>query len=210
MFKLGYQAFMIMGIASAYTFFRIALLTRLPRFVFILYICILFSFIFIYPFYSFPSYYGTLKKTPELNGIKWLETTFAEDKEIIDFLNDKVTGQPIILEAQGDSYTDFARISANTGLPTVAGWWVHEWLWRGSANVVGSRIPDIVALYESKDVDKTAGLIGKYNIKYIVVSRMERDKYKNLFEEKFAKLADKIFTSSSGFGALYQVKTTRP
>ncbi|MEK7079182.1 MAG: DUF2298 domain-containing protein [Patescibacteria group bacterium] len=210
MFKLGYQAFMIMGIASAYTFFRIALLTRLPRFVLSCIFVFFFSFIFIYPFYSFPSYYGTLKKTPELNGIKWLETTFAEDKEIIDFLNDKVTGQPIILEAQGDSYTDFARISANTGLPTVAGWWVHEWLWRGSANVVGSRIPDIVALYESKDVDKTAGLIGKYNIKYIVVSRMERDKYKNLFEEKFAKLADKIFTSSSGFGALYQVKTTRP
>ena len=210
MFKLGYQAFMIMGIASAYTYFRITLLPRLPRFILSFIFLFFFFFVIIYPFYSFPSYYGTLKKTPELNGIKWLETTFAEDKEIIDFLNDKVTGQPTILEAQGDSYTDFARISANTGLPTVAGWWVHEWLWRGSANVVGNRIPDIVALYESKDTDKTKELIKKYDIKYIVVSRMERDKYKNLFEEKFEKLANKIFTSSSGFGALYQVKTTRP
>lgn len=206
MFKLGYQAFMIMGIASAYTFFRVTLLARIPRLTLSFVFLFFFSFILIYPFYSFPSYYGALKKTPELNGIKWLETTFAEDKEIIDFLNDKVTGQPTILEAQGDSYTDFARISANTGLPTVAGWWVHEWLWRGSANAVGNRIPDIVVLYESKDIDKTFELIKKYDIKYIVVSRMEREKYKNLYEEKWGKIANKIFTSSSGFGALYQVK----
>jgi len=52
------------------------------------------------------------------------------------------------LEAQGDSYTDYERISAFTGLPTVAGWWVHQWLWRGSADVVGKRIPDIQTIYE--------------------------------------------------------------
>lgn len=206
MFKLGYQAFIIMGIASTYTFIRITLLPRIPKLILSIIFLFFFSFIFVYPFYSFPSYYGTLKKIPVLNGIKWLDTTFAEDGEIIDFLNEKVTGQPIILEAQGDSYTDFARISANTGLPTVAGWWVHEWLWRGSANVVGNRIQDIVEFYESKDIDKTIRLIKKYGIKYVIVSRMEKEKYKKLYEEKWEKIADRIFTSSSGFGALYQIK----
>jgi len=159
----------------------------------------------LYPFYSFPSYYGGLNKVPNLNGIEWLNATYPEDKEIIDYLNKNVPGQVTILEAQGDSYTDFERISANTGLSTVAGWWVHEWLWRGSADVVGKRIPDIVALYESKDVEYTKDLLKKYDISYVVISKMERDKYKNLFEDKFSRIGRKVFTSSNGFGALYKV-----
>ena len=42
-----------------------------------------------------------------------------------------IEGQPVVLEANGDSYSDYERVSAMTGLPTVLGWYVHEWLWRG-------------------------------------------------------------------------------
>ena len=35
-----------------------------------------------------------------------------------------------VLEANGDSYSGYERVSAMTGLPTVLGWYVHEWLWR--------------------------------------------------------------------------------
>jgi len=59
-----------------------------------------------------------------------------------------VIGQPVIVEAQGDSYTDYARISANTGLPTILGWTVHEWLWRGDYSVPAARIDDVRAIYE--------------------------------------------------------------
>jgi len=111
----------------------------------------------------------------------------------------------VILEAQGDSYTDYERISAFTGLPTVAGWWVHQWLWRGSADVVGKRIPDIIEIYEGKDLEKTKNLLKKYHIKYIIVSQLERQKYPNLNEEKFSILGEKIFESSNKLGALYQV-----
>ena len=145
MFKMGYQAFIMMGVAAAYTFFKIKLLekklSRLLASVFVFF----FFFVAIYPLFSIPSYYGQLDQAVELDGSEWLslEDSFPEDKEIIDFINLRVKGQPVILEAQGDSYTDFERISAYTGLPTVAGWWVHEWLWRGSSEVVGLRIPDI-------------------------------------------------------------------
>lgn len=30
-----------------------------------------------------------------------------------------------MLEANGDSYSDYERVSAMTGLPTVLGWYVH-------------------------------------------------------------------------------------
>lgn len=206
MFKLGYQAFIIMGVSCAYVFYRIITLRKVKRALFLAVFAFFFAFVFVYPFFSFPSYYGSMQKTPRLDGIAWLNSFYPEDREIIDFLNARVKGQPTILEAQGDSYTDYERISAYTGLPTVAGWWVHEWLWRGSSDVVGKRIPDVVALYESRDLNVTRQLLRKYNIKYVVVSRLEREKYKNIYEDKFNELGTRVFTSSNRFGALYQIK----
>ena len=141
----------------------------------------------------------------QLDGQVWLKDNNIEDNEIIDYLNKNERGQPVILEAQGDSYTDYERISAFTGLPTVAGWWVHEWLWRGSSDVVGNRIPEVTSLYESKDIEETKMFINKYQIKYVVIARLERQKYPNLNEEKWDKIGRLIFKSSDGFGALYQV-----
>jgi uncharacterized membrane protein len=206
MFKLGYQAFIMMGIASTYTFFVISRSDARNKIIKKIIWIIPFIFVGIYMFYAAPSYYGNLDKVPQLNGAKWLSVQNTDTQEIITFMNRTITGQPVILEAQGDSYTDFNHVSAYTGLPTVAGWWVHEWLWRGSADAVGKRIPDVVALYESPDLDVTKKLIKKYDISFVVVSSLERQKYKELQEAKFEKLGKKIFESSNGFGALYQLK----
>lgn len=203
MFKLGYQAFIMMGIASGLTFF---LISYYKKRLFIFIYLILFIFVFIYPFYAIPSYYGSLKKPISLDGSFWLYQYYPEDKEIIDWLNKNIKNQLIILEAQGDSYTDYERISAMTGLPTVAGWWVHEWLWRGSADFIGKRIPEVVNIYESKDIRLTKKLLKKYNVSYVIISQLERQKYKNLNEEKFKKTGRIIFQSSNKKGLIYQIK----
>lgn len=205
MFKLGYQAFIIMGVASAFVFFQIKQLPLWKNRVFSLVFVFFFFFIAVYPLFSIPSYYGQFTRTTELDGSRWLVSSFPEDKEIIDYINSHITGQPVILEAQGDSYTDFERISAYTGSPTIAGWWVHEWLWRGSSNIVGDKIPDISSIYESADLALTKKLLKKYNVSYVVVSKMEQQKYPSLKEEKFKKIGKEIFRSSNRFGALYQV-----
>ncbi len=205
MFKLGYQAFIMMGIAATFTLYRLSLLKGWIKNVFKAVFISLLFFVVIYPFYSFHSYYGRLDKTPQLDGTQWLASEFPQDKEIVDYLNSHVKGQPTILEAQGDSYTNYERISANTGLPTVAGWWVHEWLWRGSAEVVGKRIPDIVNIYESPDNKLAKQLLEHYRVSYVIVSGLEREKYKNLSEKKFAEIGTKIFESKNGLGAVYKV-----
>ena len=205
MFKLGYQAFIIMGIASAFVFFQIKQLPLRMNRLFSAVFVVFFFFVAIYPLFSIPSYYGQFTRPTVLDGSLWLVSNFPEDKEIIDYINSHITGQPVILEAQGDSYTDFERISAYTGNPTIAGWWVHEWLWRGSSNIVGDKIPDISAIYESADLTLTKKLLKKYNVSYVVISKMEQQKYPNLKEEKFKKIAKEIFRSSNRFGALYQV-----
>jgi YYY domain-containing protein len=278
MFKLGYQAFIMMGIASTYVIFRLKnFVADLNRWLFgIIFISVfaVFAIIFtnpispdlisthkgwffeylllmplilvaviiimniknmyvvigsifilitahvltlvaIYPFFGFPSYYANLSKTAEqraasptvttLNGAKWLNDIYPEDLEMINYINKNIKGQPTILEAQGDSYTDYDRISSYTGLPTVAGWWVHEWLWRGTSDVVGKRIPDIENIYQSNDIQLTKQLLKKYHVKYVVVSELERKKYTSLNEKKFTQIGKRIFQSSNKLGALYQV-----
>lgn len=206
MFKLGYQAFIMMSIASIFVFFQIKTIHGIMSYFFRAIFIILTAGVLIYPFFSIPSYYGSIQKKIQLDGSSWLNESYPEDKEIIDYLNLYEHHQPTILEAQGDSYTDYERISSFTGLPTVAGWWVHEWLWRGSSTIVSDRIPDIETIYQSEDMKKTISLIRKYQIKYIVVSRLERQKYPLLKEEKINKIGKRIFQSSNGLGALYQVK----
>ncbi|MEK7109733.1 MAG: DUF2298 domain-containing protein [Patescibacteria group bacterium] len=206
MFKLGYQAFSMMGITSIVTFYLLknikkSIIYYLSSIIFVVFL----FFPSIYPYFSIPSYYGSLNRKVQLDGQDWLKNDFLEDNEIIDYLNKNEKGQPVILEAQGDSYTDYERISAFTGLPTVAGWWVHEWLWRGSSDVVGKRIPEVVSLYESNNIIETKSLIKKYQIKYVVISRLERQKYPNLDEKKWSKIGKLIFKSSNGFGALYRL-----
>jgi uncharacterized membrane protein len=205
MFKLGYQAFIMMGIASIFTVSRIkavknSIIAKIMAKIWF-FLAILVA---IYPLFSIPSYYGSFNRKPNLDGSVWLKKDHPEDKEIIDYLNKKEKEQPVILEAQGDSYTEYDRISAYTGLPTVAGWWVHEWLWRGSSDVIGKRIPEVVALYQSKDLEETMYLIKKYQIKYIIVSSLERQKYSELYEDKFQKLGTLVFRTSNKLGAIYQ------
>jgi uncharacterized membrane protein len=206
MFKLGYQAFMMMSIASTYTLFVISRHASPDKIGKKIIWLIPFLFVAIYMFYAAPSYYGMLEKTPQLNGLTWLSVQNTDTKEVISYIEKNITGQPVLLEAQGDSYTDYNHVSAYTGLPTVAGWWVHEWLWRGSSDAVGKRIPDVVNMYESPDLELTKSLLKKYEVSYVLVSTLEREKYKELQEAKFSKLGKKIFTSSNGFGALYQLK----
>jgi len=205
MFKLGYQAFIIMGTATTYVFFRLTVLKK-KNYLIKLVLLIMLFFILIYPFYSFSSYYPSAEKNITLDGSAWLKKDRPQDSEIINYLNTYIKGQPVILEAQGDSYTDYERISANTGLPTVAGWWVHEWLWRGSADVVGKRIPEINQIYETDNILLTKKLLKKYKVKYIIVSDPEREKYKKIKEDKFNIVAEKIFISTNKKGAIYQAK----
>ena len=68
------------------------------------------------------------------------------------------------------------------------------------------RVPDIITLYESRDIELTKSLLRKYKIDYIVVTTFEREKYPNLYEKKFEQIGRKILNTNDGFGALYSSK----
>lgn len=213
MFKLGYQAYMMMSIMVIYVLWRVTVLPSVYgriRKIIIVISAILITLNIVYMRFGVQSYYGDMTRPIQLDGTIWLRDQYPDLYEIVQYFNTKVPGQPVIAEAQGDSYTDYNVVSAYTGLPTIAGWWVHEWLWRGTSDVVGRRIPEIEMLYQSDDIDLTRKVIRKYTVEYIIISSNERKKYdtgvKKINEEKFRRLAEEVFRTSDGKGVVYRVK----
>lgn len=205
MFKLTYQAFVMSYLASGYITVRVLSLFKnyLSKFLVSLVFVSVFASILWYPSFAIKAFYQELKTYKGLNGESWLSEQHPDTYQVINWLRENVEGQPTILEAPGDSYTEFNVISAYTGLPTVSGWFVHEWLWRGSAEIPQARVTDIQQVYTSEDIALTQKLLSKYNVEYVIIGSFERQKYPSLNEEKFPQLGTEVF--SSGNTKIYKV-----
>ncbi len=209
MFKLGYQAFMMMSIISAYIIIRISKTWK--HIWFLIPSLFLVLLVLSYSYSSTFSYYGAgenkLKEYHGLDGLKYLQTSRPDDYKTILWMKENIPGQPVILEAQGDSYTDYGRVSINTGFPTVLGWTVHEWLWRGTYDIPSPRINDVKALYETKDVNDAKDLLKKYNVSLVFIGELEKQKYPTLNEEKFKTLGKPIY--KNGNTKIYRLNNTK-
>lgn len=190
MFKLVYQAFMMYSLAGGYVLFRLRKYPFYKIIFFLVFICHL-----IYPYFAVKSYYG-LTDYKGLWGLGFLQNLYPDNLKAIEWLNANIKGQPIILEAAGDSYTTFNQISMATGLPTVEGWLVHEWLWRGGYDKPGARAADVQKIYESQDSSEVRSLLQKYNVDYIFVGDKEHEKYPDLNEQNFISLGTQIVFES--------------
>jgi len=206
MFKLVFQAFMMLSISSGYIIARI-LSNKNSKGYTIFYLIssvLLVTTVMLYPRQAIKSYYGDFKNYKGLDGTNYLNTSYPNDFAAITWLNKNVKGQPVILEAQGDSYTDYARVSANTGLPTVLGWTVHEWLWRGTYDIPAPRIDEVKTLYETKNLEDAKKIVQKYKVEYVFIGNLEYEKYPKLEEEKFKTLGKIVF--QKGKTKIYLIK----
>ena len=102
------------------------------------------------------------------------------------------------------SQSRYGRISANTGLPTVLGWTVHEWLWRGTYDIPAPRIEEVKKMYTGTP-EETISLLNKYNVSFIIVGKLEKEKYPDLQEDRFNSIGKVIFSSSDNATKIYQV-----
>jgi uncharacterized membrane protein len=215
MFKLTYQSFVMSYLISGYVIVRLMNAIKnqgIKFFVFLTVVTVLTSLL-IYPYFTIKSYYGNIfAKTNEytqgpaykgLDGETWMLATHPEEYDVVKWIRENVKGQPTILEAQGDSYTEFNVISSYSGLPTVEGWYVHEWLWRGSSEFPQKRADEVQQMYLSTDKEYTKTLLQKYNVQYVVVGNFERQKYPELDSQKWNSLGIPVFTS--GTTTLYRL-----
>jgi len=198
MFKLVYQAFMMYSLISGYVFIRLRH-HFLYRFIFSLVLIIHLT----YAYFAIKSYYG-FKEYQGLWGLSFLQTAYPDNFAAINWLNQNISGQPHIVESTGDSYTTFNQISMATGLPTIEGWLVHEWLWRGGYEAPAARVAEVEKIYTSIDLYEIKSILAKYQIKYIFVGAKEYEKYPNLNLENFTRLGTKI-VFESGKTKIYQL-----
>lgn len=99
------------------------------------------------------------------------------------------------------SYNESARFATLSGYPTVLGWTGHEEQWRGGREEIGSRQEDLQTLYETPFLQTALQVARTYNVRYIIVSGLERRQYR-LNEAKFASLP---LLFSQGETAIYLV-----
>ena len=141
-----------------------------------------------------------------IDGTAFLEKLLPADAAAIDWLNREVPGQPFIVEGVKESYTLYGRVATFTGFPTVLGWPVHEWLWRGGVDksmipqtavekktgqpdTVDQRRKDVQTLYETENAEAAKRIVEKYGVEYIYVGKLEREQYPKLTEAKFSPIS---------------------
>ena len=207
MFKLTYQAFILFGICSGYIFVKFSKVKRyLWQRKFIAICFLLFASTLMYFPVAVEDWYGDLSMIDKYKGLDasaFLEEVMPEDYRAINWINENISGTAVILEANGDSYSDYQRVSVFTGHTTVLGWYVHEWLWRGDVELVNQRAADVEAIYTSDNPDEVISLIEKYDISYIYVGSLEGEKYPGLNHELVRSLGEVVYEDMESQFSIY-------
>jgi YYY domain-containing protein len=99
------------------------------------------------------------------------------DAAAIDWLIQHAPAGSVVLEATSHPYSDYARISSHTGIPTVLGWGNHEGLWRSNDPEVSQRSAAVQAFYTTPDRNSAALILQKYHVTHVVVGDLERRLY---------------------------------
>ena len=203
-FKFYYQKWIFFSVAAAYGFFWVShfYLNFKPKYVRYIWKGIFTLLIIMgmfYPFAASSVKTGGFRGYYTLDGMDFLKTlsyhgriSAAGDYQAILWLRQNIKGAPVILEAWGGQYTEFARIASFTGIPTVIGWPGHELQWRGSGDEAGRRQADVDTIYETTDIELAKELMAKYNVEYVYVGALERDKHAKSPEglDKFNEFMD--------------------
>lgn len=209
MFKLTYQAFTMFGILLGYALIRLWMEKKhVIRKVLTSAVFACFAGCCFYTATAVHAWFGQVWDPSQYQGLDataYLETTFPEDAAAIRWLNDNVTGDPVVLEANGDSYSDYERVSAMTGLPTVLGWYVHEWLWRDDTGALNERAQEVETIYTSTNQEEVKALMEKYQVEYIFVGAREREKYESLNESMLQSLGNVVFSDEQSQTYVLQV-----
>jgi uncharacterized membrane protein len=154
----------------------------------------------VYPVFAADARAGHYQHSVGLDGTRALAQLYPGDAEAIAWLKTHVDGDPVIVEATGGEYSDFARVSTFTGLPTILGWGGHEVQWRvnwlsdptNSADF-SRRGGDIDTIYTNADSAQVLQLLHFYHAGYLYVGALEHQKYPQADLGRFAQFLSVVY-----------------
>ena len=181
MFKLTYQAFIMLGIMLGYVITKFVCLkeTKAQQRFGIVAFVILVLLLGYFPT-SCQAWFTDMKDDSLYSGLRadtYIYNEQPTDAAGIDWLNSNAKDGEVVLEAAGSSYTIYDRVSTLTGLSTVCGWSTHEWLWHNDYTQVSARQSDVLTMYTSQNVEEVKELLKKYNVDYIFIGSCEYEAY---------------------------------
>jgi len=208
LFKYYLVAWVLFGVAGAYGFWRgwnawrfhEGYFRRLIRLSFAQIVVIVAVGAMIYPVLATPvRIQDRFHSTPlTLDGAAWMpDAVHYERDELIEmrwdadairWLQDNVSGSPVILEAHGDQYRWNGRMSVYTGLPTVIGWPWHQTQQRNDWDLIQARARDVSSIYNTINKHEALELIDRYGVRYVVVGELERIYYLPHGIDKFPRM----------------------
>ncbi len=177
MFKLSYQAFIMLNLMMCYTVSRFVMKPETAAQkkwgiiggVLLILCCGYFIT-------ALRMSAGDIKDRENYEGLRadaYIEKQVPADSDAIYWARDNIPSGSVVLEANGSSYTIYNRVSVITGLPTVLGWHTHEWLWHNDLSPVEDRVEIVRRMY----VDADRALMEQYGVDYIFVGYCEYEKY---------------------------------
>ena len=143
--------------------------------------------------YTLPGLYSKANHfagPPTLNGMAFFIRDFGDDWSAIQWLRQNTTDAPVLAEGVFGSYWingRYSRISMATGLPTIIGWRGHEEQWHGPSYLseLAAREQYVCGIYRLGDWRSTQAILDAYNVEYVYVSSLERDRYRPVNLTKF-------------------------
>ena len=208
-FKFYLQAWVLLGIASAYFLWVLADArklslsgVRLGRGVWVGLLSILFVGVMVYPILGTRDRNSTRFDMTGLglDGMAYMESvtyqndgtplTLKYDLEAIEWMQENVEGSPVIIEGLTDLYRWGNRVSIYTGLPAVIGWDWHQRQQRVKyASSVSERRDEIDGFYDTPLRSSALKILNKYQVKYVYIGELERAKYHSVGISKFKSMA---------------------
>lgn len=127
---------------------------------------------------------------PTLDGTAYWRQHAPLDAAAYEWLNDNVAGIPVIAEAYGPSYQEYARVAMNTGLPTVLGWDYHVHQRAHRWPDIDRRKADLKTLYTTDSKQVAEAILRKYHIALVYTGPLERRTYQGGNHNRFAEWGD--------------------
>lgn len=136
-------------------------------------------------------------RTPTLDGLEYYRLYYPDDWALIDWMNNNLPHDAIILEGTKGAYWvegRSSRVSMITGFPTVMGWVNHEAQWRGDYfSNLANRESDIQTIYTTRDWIVVEDLLDRYGVTHVIVSPLEYEWYRGIQQNKFDQNMQRVF-----------------
>ncbi|HEX9304404.1 MAG TPA: DUF2298 domain-containing protein [Thermoanaerobaculia bacterium] len=176
-FKFYHQAWPLLGIGAVVFVDRAWRATKVPRrsLVFVLVLAVFAALL--YPMTAAVSRLRQRDGAFSLDARRALRRRNPGDLQAIEWLVKNAPSRSVVMEASGNPYTEYARISSHTGIPTVMGWANHEGLWRSNAPEVMARLEEVRKFYSASDPRAAHQILDRYHVTHVIVGDLERSAY---------------------------------